>query len=142
MIDFIVHNAAGEILRYGTSQPEMMENQIAAGEFVIEGLVADAGNQFIHGGELCDLTAAERKAKASLAPGWIWKMPERIAVDPRTNARRAIDAAAAISAARAAAYPPMTDLADALYWQANGDRSKMDAYMAACELVKLTHPFP
>ena len=37
-------------------------------------------------------------------------------------------------------YPPLTDLADALYWQAQGDESKMTAYVAACEAVKLKYP--
>lgn len=38
---------------------------------------------------------------------------------------------------RAAMYPPITDLADALYWQAKGDDTKMHRYLAACEAVKL-----
>ena len=39
-------------------------------------------------------------------------------------------------------YPPMTDLADALYWQSKGDESKMTAYLAAVEAVKLKYPKP
>jgi len=41
---------------------------------------------------------------------------------------------------REAAYPPLTDLADALYWQAQGDDSKMAAYLAACAAVKERFP--
>ena len=37
-------------------------------------------------------------------------------------------------------YPPMTDLADALYWQSKGDESKMTAYLAAVDLVKQRYP--
>ena len=37
---------------------------------------------------------------------------------------------------RAPAYPPITDLADAIYWQAKGDNTKMDAYIAKCDAVK------
>jgi hypothetical protein len=37
-------------------------------------------------------------------------------------------------------YPPLADLADAIYWQAQGDDSKMTAYVAACEAVKLKYP--
>ena len=33
-------------------------------------------------------------------------------------------------------YPPLTDLADALYHQHNGDDTKMTAYLAKCEAVK------
>lgn len=41
---------------------------------------------------------------------------------------------------RAAEYPPLTDLADALYHQSKGDNTKMEAYLAACEAVKLKYP--
>lgn len=37
-------------------------------------------------------------------------------------------------------YPPLADLADALYWQAQGDESKMTAYLAAVEAVKQKYP--
>ncbi len=38
------------------------------------------------------------------------------------------------------AYPPLADLADALYWQAQGDDSRMDAYMAQITRVKTLIP--
>lgn len=41
---------------------------------------------------------------------------------------------------RAREYPKAEVLADALYWQAKGDRTKMDAYLAACEVVKKRYP--
>lgn len=63
-----------------------------------------------------------------------------------------VDAAAAELAAEAAAtayqrnrqpeYPPITDLADALYWSNQGDNSKLDAYYAACAAVKAKYPKP
>jgi hypothetical protein len=37
-------------------------------------------------------------------------------------------------------YPPLADLADALYWQSQGDESKMTAYIAAVEAVKQKYP--
>ena len=37
-------------------------------------------------------------------------------------------------------YPPLADLADALYWQSQGDDSKMTAYLAAVEAVKQKYP--
>lgn len=37
-------------------------------------------------------------------------------------------------------YPPLADLADALYWQSQGDESKMTAYLAAVEAVKTKYP--
>lgn len=39
-------------------------------------------------------------------------------------------------------YPPLTDLADALYWQERGDPSKMVAYLSAVEAVKAAYPKP
>jgi hypothetical protein len=37
-------------------------------------------------------------------------------------------------------YPPLADLADALYWQTQGDESKMTAYLAAVAAVKSKYP--
>ena len=45
-------------------------------------------------------------------------------------------------ALRRRAYPPLEELADALYWQQNGDSSKMAAYMSVVAKVKETHPKP
>lgn len=41
---------------------------------------------------------------------------------------------------RAPEYPPLADLADALYWQANGDNSKMEDYLSRVESVKNKYP--
>lgn len=41
---------------------------------------------------------------------------------------------------RKAEYPPLADLADALYWQSQGDDTKMTAYLAACDAVKAKYP--
>jgi len=43
---------------------------------------------------------------------------------------------------RAPEYPPVTELADALYWASEGDTSKLDAYYAACTAVKAKYPKP
>jgi hypothetical protein len=37
-------------------------------------------------------------------------------------------------------YPPLADLADALYWQSKGNDIKMAAYLAAVEAVKIKYP--
>ena len=37
-------------------------------------------------------------------------------------------------------YPPIEDLADALYWQSQGDNSKMENYLKAVNDVKLAYP--
>ena len=41
---------------------------------------------------------------------------------------------------RAQEYPPLEDLADAVYWQSKGDNSKMQAYLMACDAVKQKYP--
>ena len=50
-----------------------------------------------------------------------------------------IDAHAYITK-RAPEYPPLTDLADALYHQSKGDETKLTAYLAKCEAVKQKYP--
>jgi hypothetical protein len=37
-------------------------------------------------------------------------------------------------------YPPMEDYLDAVYWQSQGDGTKMTAYLAAVEAVKQRYP--
>jgi len=41
---------------------------------------------------------------------------------------------------RSKEYPPLTDLADALYHQSKGDETKLTAYLAKCEAVKQKYP--
>ena len=37
-------------------------------------------------------------------------------------------------------YPPLTDLADALYWQENGDKQPMKTWLEQCAMVKAKYP--
>ena len=39
-------------------------------------------------------------------------------------------------------YPPISDLADALYWSSQGDNTKLDSYYQACAAVKSKYPKP
>tara|TARA_B100002019_G_scaffold45607_1_gene38307 strand:- start:676 stop:834 length:159 start_codon:yes stop_codon:yes gene_type:complete len=39
-------------------------------------------------------------------------------------------------------YPSLADFADAYYWLHKGDGTKMDAYIAACNSVKIKYPKP
>jgi hypothetical protein len=43
---------------------------------------------------------------------------------------------------RSSEYPPLQDLADALYWQSKGDSTKMNAYIQKCDDVKVKYPKP
>lgn len=45
-----------------------------------------------------------------------------------------------IKALRMAKYPPLADLADAIYWEKKGNSEKMDQYISKCEKVKKEHP--
>lgn len=45
-----------------------------------------------------------------------------------------------VAALRRAAYPPLQDLADAIYWQSQGDNRPMERYNAAVEAVKERFP--
>lgn len=45
-----------------------------------------------------------------------------------------------VDAVRRAAYPPLADFADALYWQSKGDPSKLDAYITKIAEVKARFP--
>jgi len=58
-----------------------------------------------------------------------------------TTVQAYIDAHAYI-AKRQPEYPPLTDLADALYHQSKGDETKLTAYLAKCEAVKTKYPKP
>ena len=41
---------------------------------------------------------------------------------------------------RQAEYPPIEDLADAMYWNSKGDASKLEAYFARVLAVKEKYP--
>lgn len=43
---------------------------------------------------------------------------------------------------RRMAYPPLSEFADAMYWYAKGDSSKLDAYNAQVAAVKEQFPKP
>jgi hypothetical protein len=43
---------------------------------------------------------------------------------------------------RAAMYPALDQLADALYWRERGKPEAFDAWLAACDEVKAAHPKP
>lgn len=72
--------------------------------------------------------------------GACWHVLYQRWVDPRTSIERRTATENEVLAARKAAYPPLADLADALYWQAQGDNTKMDAYHAAIAAVKAQYP--
>lgn len=69
-----------------------------------------------------------------------YEMPSREAVEAAAAEAAAQDAATQYQRARKPEYPPLADFADAYYWAQNGDDTKMQAYLAAVEAVKLKYP--
>jgi hypothetical protein len=53
---------------------------------------------------------------------------------------KAVELAKYYQQLRAPEYPPLSEFADAMYWQSQGDDSKITAYLAACEAVKAKYP--
>ena len=43
---------------------------------------------------------------------------------------------------RAREYPPLSQLADALYWMERKDKTLMEAWLKKCDAVKIKYPKP
>lgn len=67
-------------------------------------------------------------------------IPSKEAIDAELVRLEAEFAANEYQQLRRKEYPPLSDLADAVYWQSQGDDSKMTAYLAAVEAVKQKYP--
>ena len=53
---------------------------------------------------------------------------------------KAVELAKYYQQPRQSEYPPLSELADALYWQSQGDNTKMLEYIDACNTVKAKYP--
>lgn len=67
-------------------------------------------------------------------------IPTQEEIDAEISRLQAEHAAKEYQRKRQLEYPPLADLADALYWQAQGDESKMTAYLTAVNAVKQKYP--
>jgi hypothetical protein len=67
-------------------------------------------------------------------------VPTHEQINARMHELQAIRDSLEYQKLRALEYPPLTDLADALFWQANGDESKMTAYLQQVASVKNRYP--
>lgn len=86
MIDYLFYVAAtGEITQTGSVSEDHYDIQARDGLVLMRG-VADITKHYILNGVITAFTDAELAAKASIRPGFIWKMPERIVVDIRSLA--------------------------------------------------------
>jgi len=65
---------------------------------------------------------------------------DMVAVSTELARLKAVAKATEYQRKRQKEYPPLSELADALYHQQNGDDTKMTAYLAKCEAVKQKYP--
>ena len=66
--------------------------------------------------------------------------PTESELDVEVIRLQAEEDANAYKALRAAEYPSLEELADALYWDANGDKVPLQSYFAKIKAVKDKHP--
>ena len=75
---------------------------------------------------------------------WIKNQPENFVSKDQLEAEadrlKAVEQSLQYQSKRRLEYPPMGDYLDAVYWQSQGDESKMAAYLAAVEAVKYKYP--
>lgn len=83
MTPFFTHRSDGLITGIGQCLTEYLEQQSLNGNTAVAGY-ADPRLNYVFDGEICEYTAEELQAKNNLPDGWVWKMPERVAVDMRT----------------------------------------------------------
>lgn len=67
------------------SNDTLMLNADTGANFLVQ-TCGDRESQYVINGALVDFTPEELAAKRSMPKGWIWKMPERVAVDMRVLA--------------------------------------------------------
>lgn len=67
-------------------------------------------------------------------------IPSRNQIETRISELQAISDSLKYQDQRKREYPPLENLADALFWQANGDSSKMTTYLAQVAAVKEKYP--
>lgn len=70
------------------------------------------------------------------------KMPSRLEVEEEVARLKTQRELNAYKEKRRLEYPPMSDYLDAVYWQSQGDDSKMIEYWAKIEAVKEKYPKP
>lgn len=67
-------------------------------------------------------------------------IPRAWVVDGRIEYRDPPPRVESYAEQRERAYPPLCDLADALYWRERGDDKPWQAWLAACDAVKSRFP--
>jgi len=108
----------------------------------VQGMPMDAveDNIYVLEGKIKKYTIAQKKAKKERPVGTKWDNKTMTPADDRTPEQKAIDEDKAISWARHEAYPRIEEFADAYYWQENGNKEPMNAYLAKVKAVKVKYP--
>lgn len=101
-VSFAKYDSVGNILYTGEVPDSMIELQKALGNIYV-GDILSQDAQYIKDGKLHTYTSNELLAKLNLQPGWVWKMPERIALDTRGLEDAKTIARARVKAARSVA---------------------------------------
>jgi hypothetical protein len=84
MTHFVVHDQSGKIIRSGTAPYDLVSIQVKpnSGEYVLVG----QGSQLTHyvlNSVIVEYTAEEKYKIFNLPSGWVWQLPEQIAIDIR-----------------------------------------------------------
>jgi len=97
-----------------------------------------------------------QEAASNLSPGNIayaegtyesivWRVdnpPSKAEVEAEVARLEEARAAAEYQRLRVLEYPPLTELADAIYWNESGVPARLEEYVAACAAVKAKYPEP
>ena len=95
--------STGEIHGHGTVGDDTLEGYFQAGMPGVRfEIAADRDTQYIdiETMEVRDYTVEELAARRAMRPGWVWQMPERVAVDQRTQERTRAEAIIRINVER------------------------------------------
>lgn len=85
-VSFTIYDPiTGAIDHSGSASLETFEYYVTSGAHAILDIEADKRTYYVRLAdlEIVEYTEAERAALAALKPGWVWQMPERVAVDAR-----------------------------------------------------------
>jgi hypothetical protein len=95
----------GEIDHSGNVSDETFEYYVTSGAHAILDVEADKRTHYVRltDLEIVEYTEEERVAIAAIKPGWVWQMPERVAVDARELADTKMQKNAEINQKRLAA---------------------------------------
>lgn len=139
-MNYYIYDESGEIVKWGIAPLDEITLQANDGQTACEGL-AHPATHYVENGVLTAYSELQVAAKNSrpLYP-CAWDNKQFCWLDLRDIERKKADELEAFNEQRRSAYPPIEDLADALYWQANGDDSKMTAYLEKCRQVKENIP--